>query len=181
MKQLTKKQVATKFAVNELIRLKAQFDVLEEEKKKQEQVLKDAHPHQPYTPVLINRKPHTLKYLWVTYKEGIPEITENYVQDPVLSDDKTEFVSWSPVSPKPETITYLDPLTDEERERLVELNEMYDFGNVDSRQEAQKLSSERDELRARCGHQWKDTSPLFSQNKSLFTVSTSPSKPQTYQ
>jgi hypothetical protein len=142
---------SSKLAMNELIRINAQMIVLKEEQAKQEQVLKDNHPNQPGTAVLINRTPHTLKYLWVTYKEGIPEVTENYSRDPVLSDDKKEFVSWSPVSPKPETITRLDPLSEEERERLVELNEMYDFGNIDSRTEASKLASERDELRARCG------------------------------
>lgn len=158
----TKEQVKTKFAIDELIRIKAQLDVLEDEKKKQEQILKDAHPHHAGTAVTIRRVPHTLSYLWVTYKEGVPHITENYSKDPVVSDDGKEFVSWSPISPKPEEITYLDPLTEDERERLIELNEMYDFGNVDSRTEVKELESERDELRARCGHKWKDTSPLFA-------------------
>lgn len=158
----TKEQVAIKFATDELIRIKAQLDVLEEEKRKQEQILKDNHKYQPGTAVLVRRVPHTLSYLFVGYEEGIPTVRENYSRDPVLSDDGKEFVRWSPFSPRPEEITYLDPLTDDERERLIELNEMDDFGSVDSRKEAQELESERDELRARCGHQWKDTSPLFS-------------------
>ena len=152
----------TKLIKDELIKIKAQFDVLEEEKRKLEQKLKDEHPNKIGRAVLIRRTPHTLSNLWVSYKEGIPEVTESFTKDPVLSDDKTEFVRWSPTWVKPEEITWLNPLSEQELERLQELNEMDDFDNVDSRTEARELESERDELRARCGHEWKDTSPIFS-------------------
>lgn len=144
----------------ELLELQAQKDAIEKVVKEKEKELTDKHPHQVGTPVLINNTQYIIRYLFVRYEDDVVTISENYSSNPTWDDKAKEYIRWTPHSIA--KVEYLKPLKTKELDRLIELNEMYDFSNVDSRSEADKLSDERDALRKRCGHDWHDLSGIFA-------------------